>query len=217
MEDGFLGLPLTVSGTDDTDYEIRPYRATVEGVETLWERAGRHSFLFSEFTANDREFFIQYFLQPGVLVVEAWKMDNAGTDEPVGILYADQVRPDHSARVHYFFWDKIQRTREPLILATLDWFMDQFSLHRVSIEIPWFAYSALRRVHSMNIRPEGIRRESIRGENRWSDEIIFSVLRDELSETDIKNGRLNGDHDLTEWFHLLDNEPELKQAVLKRA
>ena len=215
MEEGFLGLPVQSVGLDGADYELRPYQATVEGIEELWERAGRHNFLFAEFSEGNRELFISYFLQPGVVVIGAWKVSEDDGDQPVGILYADQFRPRHSARVHYFFWDKVQRTREPLIMAALDWFMREFELVRVGIEVPWYAYSALRRIYAMKFLPEGIRRGSIQFKGKWRDEILFGIRSGEFDEEDIIAGKIRK-NEQTDWFGLLDNEDTLARAIFKR-
>jgi len=213
MEDGFLGLPLKVSGTDGVAYTVKPYAATVERVEKLWEEAGRYSFLFSEFTDDlDRERFITYFLSPGVVIFEVFK--DGG--ESVGIMYADQIRPEHSARGHYFFTDKVQKTREPVILAVLLWFMDTFGLNRIGIEIPWYAYSALRRVYAMGIMPEGIKKGAVRFKGNWRDQLTFGIQRKDLNDDVVLRGRLQTGSDAVNWFGLLDNEPDLAKAIFKR-
>lgn len=211
MEEGFLGLPIHVSGTDGIKYEIRPYEASIESLERLWSEAGQYSFLFSEFSENDRDYFVNYFISPGVVVLEVFD-----DDAPVGLLYADQLRLQHSARVHYFFSDRKQKTREPVLLAALAWFMDSFNLNRVSIEIPWHAYSALRRVQAMRIFPEGIRRGSIKHNGKWRDEILFGVLHEELTDEVIARGYLEREGEESRWFGLLDNDKALSRAIFKR-
>lgn len=212
--DSFHGLPLSIDGTDGTPYIITPYKATLENVHYLWEEAGKYRFMFSDFIENRREQFLNYFLSRGVVTV---LVSEAETDRAVGIMYADEIKERHSARVHYFFWDKKQRTREPVILGVLSWFMREFDLNRVSIEIPWHVYSALRRVQAMGIWPEGIKRGAVRFNDEWRDLLVFGVLRDQLTSEAIKAGKIESAEGTEKWFGLLENETDLARAIFKRA
>lgn len=208
-----LGLPLFVKGTDGVEYRVEPFSAGLENVELLWERAGKYSFMFSEFSEGDRGQFIHYFLDPTVVVCQVTRLSD---DEPVGILYADEIKLKHSARVHYFFWDLQVKSREPVILSTLRWLMQTFNLHRARIEVPWYAYAALRRVHGMGLVPEGIARGSILYHGEWRDQLLFSVSAEELTEEAALVGRITSVEGSKNWHRLLDNDQELANIIFKR-
>lgn len=214
MEDDFFGLPIKVKGEDGKHYLIEPFEATIESVDYLWEIAGRYSFLFSELDQDDKELFKQSILSPGVVILTVSELKDAKF-KAVGVMMADRIKPEKSARVHYLFWDKVQKGRQRVLFAGMKWLVDEFLLRRLSAEIMQYAYAALRRAHKMGFLLEGRIREGILYQNKWADVMQFGVLASELTPEAIENGKIERTQEEASWYGLLDDNYALARAITK--
>jgi hypothetical protein len=202
--------PLLIKSEDGVIYQAEPFEATTVKLNQLWQRAGRHSFLFSDVTVNDEDKFYRTIMSPEVVLFTI-----SNEQEEIGIVYADKIIPKWSARAHYFFWDYKQKGRGRVLLSMLRWFMGLMNLQRMDIEIMQFAYSALRRMHIMGVRLEGVKRRSILSKDRWVNQLTFGVLRDELTNEAIENARIPRSQEEDSWFGLLDKDYALARAIFK--
>lgn len=205
-----LGLPLVVDSEDGVSYKLEPYAASVENVHFLWDVAGKHDFLFSDTTHGAPELFVDYLLSPGVIILLV-----SNEQGPVGILYADQLRPKLDARVHYLFWDKHHAGRQRVLLVSMLWFMSNFELQRLNMEIPTYAFAALRRMHKMGVRIEGRRRSAVSYNHQWRDALLFGITVDEITVAAIENAQLERTEQEADWFGLLSSDDILRVAIAK--
>lgn len=203
-------FPIALTSEDGQEYIINPFESTSEKLKDLWNKAGRYSFLFSELTEGDEEYFYRVIMSHGVVIFSIF-LDG----EEIGIVYADKIKPGWSARGHYFFWDHIQTGRQRIIIWLMKWLMEAFSLQRVDIEIMQFAYAALRRMHKMGIKLEGIRRRSFLFKGKWIDMMLFGVFRDEITPEVIDNARFPSYPGEDSWYGLLDQSYALRRAIFK--
>lgn len=222
MQNATLDLPMEVVSEDGHTYVIAPFEATHEKLDFLWDQAKAHDFLFSSDTRGRRDLFDSYLLSPGVVVLEVYEL-NTETENPddavkyVGILYADRLTPRASARGHYLFWDHNQKGRHRVILSGLRWAMEAFDLHRIDIEVPRYAFAALRRIHKLGLRLEGEKREAVMSrKNKWQDVLLFGIVREEITDEVIEDGHLKRGKEEARWFGILDNPSAiLTKAVLR--
>lgn len=208
----FHGLPMEVKSEDGETYTIEPFVASIESMNFLWEFVKKHPFLYSDTTRGDFAAFEAYVLSPQSLILLVLKSNG----EPVGVLYADAIRPGWDCRGHYLFWDTIQKGRHRVVFTTMRWFMDQFDLHKIRIEVPRFAYSALRRIRRMGLLFEGLDRESILSRGKWRDKLRFGVFEHELTPEAIQRAYLPRGHTRRDWYGLLDSDHILRHAITKR-
>lgn len=216
MEEDFYGLPLKVISEDDIKYRIDPFQATSEALDHLWEEAGKHSFLFSDITKNDRARFNQAVVSPATVILTV-SIDNGDAPEPVGVVMADRIIPDWDARVHYFFWDKIQKGRQRLLLVCLRWLIDQFKLRRATAEIMQYAYAGLKRARELGFYLEGRKRNATVWKEKNADVFLFGILNEELTNSAIEKARIHRTPEEASWFGLLegDNNYALAHAMTK--
>jgi len=214
-----LGLPLEVESEDGKSYILTAFEATQEGLDFIWEKAGKFQFLSSDHTRDNKDQFVEYILSPGtiiLLVLEA----NANELKPqspaaVGIIHFDNIRPELDAEVHYLFWDKIQRGRQRVLMSAANWAFEQLNFHRLRIEIPEYAYAALRRMYRMGARVEGRIRSCVLKDGKWHNAILFGVLKEELTSEAIEAAQLSRTDEEASWFGLLDDDSIFSRAVLK--
>lgn len=210
MDQEFYGLPMEIESEDGKLYTLSVYQPTVQSVDFLWREAAKYEFLFSDATLGDPERFVQYLLSPGVMIFLV-----SCEEEPVGILYADQVREGIDARVHYLFWDRHPKGRQRLLLTAMRWFLDTFELHRFNMEIPVYAFAALRRMKKMGIRIEGRRRQGIFFRGKWQDLLLFGVTRSELSDAALTSAKLARTAEEADWFGVYSSDSIFSIALAK--
>lgn len=213
-EDATL-FPIFVESNDGITYAIEPFAATRDNIDELWEKSNEFTFLFSDFLRDDKANFAKYFLSPGVLVLQVSQFIDAGY-KPVGIAYFDQVIPRARARGHYLFWDRVQKGREILLLHIAKWFFDEFEVNRIGFEVPWYAYSVLRNAHRMRLTLEGLRYGSVLFNGVWRDELLFCILKKDITPEALKTGKLAGDTSTSEWFGLLDSHDALARNIFRK-
>lgn len=206
-----LELPLDVLSEDGKEYVVDIWTPKIQDLESLWEQYNKYPLLFSDTNLGNKLYLFGILLHPNTLVLSI-KHDSV----PVGIAYADNIRPKGSANAHYFFWDKKTSGRQRVILTALDWAMRQMELHRMNIVVPMFAYSALHRIYKMGFRLEGRMRENFLSRGKWIDALLFGVLHHELTPEAIESGRVSRTPFEQEWFDLLKNDDALAQHIVNR-
>jgi len=206
-----LGLPLEVVGEDGRSYELRPFEATPASIEYLWEFTERNQVLLSDHKV-DYKTFTETLLSPGMIILIAVDVTEGADD--VGLLYIDKLRPTHSAQAHFIFLDKNLTGRNKVILAAAKWACDQFDFYRLNIELPFYAYAALRRLHDMGVMIEGRRRGALKSKGAWRDVYLFGILRDELTPEVLEAGRISRPSEAVNWYGLLKDDTRLMRAIL---
>jgi len=197
---------------DGNTYYTTPFVASEAVLSDLWQKAQKFKFLFSDMTEGNEVRFRQHIISPGVVLLNIYQEDVA---LPIGLAYMDRLRPKMDAHVHYLFWDQTQKGRHRLLLSLIRWAIDEFEVHRVNIEVPEYAYSALRRMQRMGIRLEGRRRGAVRWREQWKDILTFGVVDGEISDEAIKEARLARKPAEDNWFGLLEDGSVMSTAVLR--
>ena len=214
MQNGkLLGLPIELESEDEEIYTLSPFQATVDNMDYIWERVGAFEFMFSDDLHKDKEAFFNYLLSPSVVVLVVVEGEDDLT--PVGIIYIDQIQLKHDARMHYIFWDRKQKGRHRVVFTAAEWFFNQFEFHRMTIEVPVFAYAALRRLRSLGVLIEGRKRKAIQRNGKWHDVLLFGVQSDEVTPRTIELGKLERTDDESRWFGLLDNDSAFSRTIFK--
>lgn len=216
----FIGLPLTVRSEDRKLYIIEPFVATLESIDFLWEFVKKHPFLYSDTTREDFDAFQTYILSPAhvILLVTQVCEDYAEDekDKTVGVLYGDKIRPEWDMFGHYLFWDTVQKGRQKVIFAGINWFMQQFDLHKIHMEVPIFAYSVLRRIRRMGFLFEGLNRQAILSNGKWKDKLRFGIMREEVTDEVLNRGYITRGPLRRDWYGLLGQDEILRHAIMKR-
>lgn len=210
-----LNLPIEIESEDEEIYLISLFQATVENMEYIWEKVNKFEFMFSDDLHKNREAFFEYLLSPGVVVLAIIQGEDVDEIKPVGIVYIDQIRPAYDARMHYIFWDRKQKGRHRVIFTAAEWFFSQFEFHRMTIEVPVFAYAALRRLLRLGVLIEGRKHDAVKRNGKWHDVLLFGVQNSEVTPESIIEGKLERSEAESTWFGLLDNSSDFAHAVLK--
>jgi hypothetical protein len=204
------GLPFDVTERDGNVYRVDLFQRTMRSVDELWEKFSRYKVLFVDETQGNKEaFFSSFFLSPNTILLAV---------DDVGVVYATHITPGYDASVHYLFWDRKTAGRERILLQSLKWLMEQFGLVRVNVEIPDYAYAALRRSYRMGFRLEGIKRHALRHGGKWRDQFFFGVLASEITDSVIEDGAIPRTREEKNWYGLLraGKSDRIMNAIARR-
>lgn len=203
----------SITSEDGEEYALSPFEGSIENMERLWETTQKHEVLTSDQTRGDFQTFMAYVLSPGTIFQMVTHLGEEPED--VGVFYADSISPKHSASAHFVFWDLKLAGRQRLILTAARSFMEDFELQRLDIEVPMHAYAALKRLKKMGIALEGRRRGAYLRDGVWTDTLLFGILKDELDDEAIKEGKIPRKGAEGEWFGLLEHDEHLARRFLK--
>jgi len=170
---------------------VRPAVLTFETFKGYYDKLKKFKTVFNSYVENNLDDFIKLFVSgDGKDDIRAtgliWEVDD------VGILYLTEIAPGHDALAHFNFWDRIFNGREKLIRGMVRHVMDEFALHRVTVEVGMFAAPWLpKAVERIGFKREGRKREAIKFDGKWFDSIMYSMLRSEVNEDGTKATRSN--------------------------
>ena len=130
---------------------------------------------------------------------EVWRKPQPDSDVALdfaGILRLERIAVGCDANAHYFFFDGKLRDKTELLKAWSDWAFseqeDWLPLHRVTIEVPTYAFALARHAakelgfggpyvyerKSTKLPVEGIRSEAIRWRGDWHDLLIMGKINE---------------------------------------
>lgn len=69
-----------------------------------------------------------------------------------------------------------------LFWKMMEKWMDEFELHRLSVETPVFMRGLIRMIERLGFQREGMRREGTIHKGSWMDLEMFGILRSELDD-----------------------------------
>lgn len=202
---------MEVLSEDGKTYEVLPFLLTPERVRFLYSVYQKYDILLSDPFKKDVDAFMDYIMSPGTVLFEII-LD----DVPVGITYADTIVPKHNANVHYIFWDLRTKGRQRLLLSILRNFMESLDLNRVTMAVPVFAFAALNRLKHMGAWLEGRRRAAVLRNGEWEDQLVFSILRSELTDEVIEDATIDPEKVRGRWAKVLDDEEKLATYFLRK-
>lgn len=201
-----LGIPAIVLSEDNKEYLIEAFEASFDNVKDLWEKFNKFDKLFCDQLRGDFRKFTETILSANTIILKV---------SDIGVVYVTDLIPGDSAQGHFLFWDRKSAGRHRIILAALQWVMDNFDLHRVSIEVPRHAYNALHRLYKIGFRVEGVLKKAQLFEGERYDIFLFGVLRDEITDQALQEGHLERTESERGWFGLLNKETDLMKYVLR--
>jgi len=154
-----------------------------ENTLRLYEQASKFPVLFGrplESLEDFTKFFISQNLsgdaEPQGLI---WIIDDF-----VGMFYLNEIS-DIEATVHYSFFDRRHKGREPLVKAMLKNVFEEYPFVRLNAYIPAQAGMVPRLfVERCGFKIEGRKRQASWWKNRWFDVNLYGILRE-----DFENGR----------------------------
>jgi hypothetical protein len=155
---------------------------TFETLKGYYDKLKEFKTVFNSYIANNLDDFITLFVSGnGKDDIRAtgliWEVDD------VGILYLTNIAVGHDALAHFNFWDRRLRGRENLLRGMTRYVMDEFDLHRVTVEVGLFAAPWLpAAVERTGFKKEGRKREALKYEGKWFDSIIYSMLKSEVNK-----------------------------------
>lgn len=186
-ETDILDEPILLSAkcSEPEGHIIRNIRAmplTPSNLYKFWEKSRQFKVLFTREINNDFLEFVKLFI---VADKDGLPADCNGlfwvVDDFVGVLYMTDIKPGYDAIVHYSFFDRRQRGRQPLIRKMLRYVFEHYGFRRLTVEIPKYAVESTNAfVRSLNFKEEGRKRKATYYENQWFDVMIYGILREEV-------------------------------------
>lgn len=161
---------------------VRSMTLTPSNLHKFWEHSRQFKTLFTKEVNDDFLKFLELFI---VSDKEGLPIDCNGlfwvVDDFVGVLYMTDIKPGYDALVHYTFFDRRQRGRQPLIRKMLKYVFEHYGFRRLTVEIPKYAVDSTNAfVRSLNFKEEGRKRKAAYYENQWFDVMIYGILREEV-------------------------------------
>lgn len=162
-------------------------KLTYEKLRYFYKKLSKFDVLFNDEIPNDFISFAGRFLTLNSdKTVKAtgliWEVDD------VGILFMTGIT-DHAACVHFTFWDRQLKGREPLIKAMIKHAMERYGFERLEVSIGLYAKAALYAVERIGFVKEGRLRKVMRYKGEWYDANIYSVLREEVESWEAIHSR----------------------------
>ena len=154
---------------------------TRENTLKLYEQAKQFPVLFGRPLKN-LEDFTSYFIVQNL----------SGDAEPTGLIWIiDDFKgmfhlndiSDTEATVHYSFFDRRHKGREPLVRAMVKKVFEEYKFVRLNAYVP--AYAGLRVrlfVERCGFRVEGRKRNASWWKDRWFDTYLYGILPEDLKD-----------------------------------
>jgi Acetyltransferase (GNAT) domain len=157
-------------------WKVVPLELTVEKIRWLWDEMNKYKSLFSSLTIGDINNFAAVFAQPDSIWFDV--QDEHGNT--VGILSMTDLKRVIDCEVHMMFFDRKPHEKVHLCKLLIEYVFEQFPLRRMTATIPSIYYSTVRLVQKIGFHEEGRKAQSQLIGNRWVDEVIFGLLRQEV-------------------------------------
>lgn len=155
---------------------LDPY-VTPSKIQEIWLEYSRHDVLFSDYTAGSVEPFLDMLFDARAIMAEIYRLD---TEVSAGLLMMTRVIPRFDALAHFNLWDSNVRGKEVIFWRMMQLWMDEFKLHRLTVETPVFMRGLLRMIERLGFKREGTRREGTIHKGKWMDLEMAGILRTEL-------------------------------------
>lgn len=158
---------------------VWPFLHTTENYRKLYEAASKFPVLFGR-PLTDIQDMVKYFMtytldgepQPQGLI---WIVDDF-----TGMFYLNEIS-DIEASVHYSFFDRRHKGREPLVRAMLQRVFETYGFVRLNVSIPSQAGMGPRLfVERCGFKIEGRKRKASWWKDRWFDVHLYGILAEDL-------------------------------------
>lgn len=190
LDEGPLVLECESDDGEKT-FQVRWLKKNNITKDLLWVMLQKHNVLLPDFIRqNKAAFFVTFVSHNSVF----FNVDN------FGVVFVSNIIPNESATVTFIFWDRQQQNRQKLMLETMRYCIELWNLQRVNLYVPRFAVSALYRFWKMGLMLEGVVRNGMYHNAKWTDLYMFGVLRTELTDEAIANKALQREEHQQLWF-----------------
>lgn len=158
-------------------WRVRELELTQEKINFLWGRIKAFRTLFSDFTKNRFERFIEVLNDPASYWLEI--TDSTGTS--IGLFYVTRLDQIIDAEVHVIFFDRQLTNKVEITKLILFHVFQQFvGLHRLTVTVPAIYHATIRFAKSVGFKHEGRMRERFLFGGKWVDEVVMGLLASEV-------------------------------------
>jgi len=163
----------------DVEREVWPFSFTREHTQKLYQKASAFPVLFGR-PLKSSEDFLSYFITQN-LSGDAEPMGLIWIiDDFVGMFYMNNIS-DIEADVHYSFFDRRHKGREPLVKAMIQHVFKKYDFVRLNVSVPAHAGIRVRIfVEKCGFRIEGKKRNASWWKGQWFDTYMYGILREEV-------------------------------------
>jgi RimJ/RimL family protein N-acetyltransferase len=157
-------------------WRVRELILTQEKALFLWTESNKYKALFSDFTLGDVANFSRGLLASDSLWYEV--IDES--DELVGVLSVTELNRITDCEVHVLFFDHKLQEKAPLCRQMIEHIFKIYPLRRMTVTIPSICFALIRWAKKVGFQEEGRKRDSLLMGNRWVDQVILGILRQEV-------------------------------------
>ena len=152
-------------------------------VNYILDRLCEHDTWWSDFERGRRETAARLLMAQTNAIFEVWAFgsDVVQGQQPAGIVAITDIIPGVDAKCHFIFFDARLRDKTPLLKNMMAWAFGAFQLHRLSAEIPDYAFALVKYAREqLGFRYEGEgrtikqrdERTHTEGRPRWVDQTL---------------------------------------------
>lgn len=124
----YLAVPFTPEPAAKLDY--------------LLTRLAEHETWWSDYTRGRREAADAVLSNPNNIIFEVWALADAKLGaQPAGIVLFTDIIAGVDAKCHFIFFDAKLKSKTPLLRNMMAWAFGTLRLHRLSAEIPDYAFA----------------------------------------------------------------------------
>lgn len=159
-------------------WQVRECIFDTAKIQWIWDEMKKYDSLFSDLTKGSAESFVNLICSPFTIWLEV--IDTKAPEHPVGLIYATDTQRIIDCEVHILFFDRKPQEKAPLVKMVLEWAFNNYPFRRMTTSIPAFYYATIRLTEKLGFKHEGRRREALMLGNKWVDEVILGILRQEV-------------------------------------
>lgn len=160
---------------------VYPVQLSLENLQIMWQQFSKFRTIIGHEVKGDFWKFVSLF----VTLKEGQEAEANGlywrVDDFVGMFYLTDFEVGADALLHYTFFDRGLKGRQPLIVRMLDYIFGRYDFERVSVEIPLYAspYTFVA-VEELGFVKEGRKRQSRLFDGKLFDVNYYGMLRSEF-------------------------------------
>lgn len=146
----------------------------------VWQRLNEFPILFDDDVRGDLSSFVRDMTNKNSVIF---------LTGDYGICEIANIVPYRDCEIHLAFWDRRFKGRDDECRMVLKWIFSTLQLHRATIQVVGIAYSTINFIKALGFRREGVIRERFPYKGRLLDVHIFGILKSEVIENEVHNGK----------------------------
>ena len=169
--------------------KVFPLIFTPANLQKFFDKAKKYPTLYGKELLDSPTEFINLFMNQvdGEISLNGlfWAIaDDAELNNLVGVFYMSDIM-ENDALVHYTFFDRRHKGRQPLVKAMLKYVFSKYRFQRMSVEIPLYTISkhknqnTIRFILDCGFFYEGKKRKAAHYRGDWYDVNMYGILRAE--------------------------------------